>query len=336
MTHRKLSLLAPAALAVLTVLLLVACSNGDPGLTRAQVQEIVREEMAEAPVPPRPEPALTSADVEEAIRATMAEMPQPDAGLSEEEVGQIVHTAMAAMPEPQPGLTSADVEEAIRAAMAEMPQPDAGLSEEEVGQIVHTAMAAMPEPQPGLTSAAAEKIARSVVASIPSRSNPIEYTRFFVERAVTKYETQGLDATLAYYNREESIDGQWYVFIVDDNDEVIAHPDGSLIGLDLKGPLGTDANGYEFGPEMLSAAEDGRWVSYVYRNPETRSIGAAFGELQLKNAWVVRHDGLLFGSGWYVDADEFTKSFVAAAVDKFRSVGLEATIAYFTGPESVY
>ena len=45
---------------------------------------------------------------------------------------------------------------------------------------------------------------------------------------------------------------------------------------------------------------------------------------------------LLFASGWYVNADEFTKSLVFAAVNKFRSAGLEATIAYFTGPESVY
>ena len=121
---------------------------------------------------------------------------------------------------------------------------------------------------------------------------------------------------------------------VDGNDLVIAHPDESLVGLDLKGPLGTDANGYDFGPEMLSADEDGRWVSYVYGNPETRPIGTAFGELQLKNTWVVRHDGLLFGSGWYVDADEFIKSFVAAAVSKFHAVGLEGTVEYFAGSES--
>ena len=45
---------------------------------------------------------------------------------------------------------------------------------------------------------------------------------------------------------------------------------------------------------------------------------------------------LLFASGWYVNADEFTRSLVFAAVNKFRTAGLEATIAYFTGPESVY
>ena len=88
---------------------------------------------------------------------------------------------------------------------------------------------------------------------------------------------------------------------------------------------------------MLAATEDGAWVSYVYNNPASENTGDDhLGAVQLKNAWVMRHDGLLFGSGWYVNGDEFTKSLVFAAVNKFRSAGLEATIAYFTGPESVY
>ena len=62
----------------------------------------------------------------------------------------------------------------------------------------------------------------------------------------------------------------------------LAHPDSERRGLDLKGWVGTDANGYEFGPEMLSADEDGKWVSYVYRNPESGGIGSDFGELELK------------------------------------------------------
>ena len=107
------------------------------------------------------------------------------------------------------------------------------------------------------------------------------------------------------------------------------------MGLDLKGPVGTDANGYNFGPEMLSATGDGKWVSYVYRNPESGGLGSDYtGTLQLKNAWVVRHDGLLFASGWYVVADEFTKAFVAAAVAKFREVGLQGTVEYFNSPVS--
>ena len=216
---------------------------------------------------------------------------------------------------------------------------DAGLSRAEVEEIVderiRTAIADNPQSQPPVTSADVEEIARGIVASIPPKSAPAEYTKFFVNNAISRYETQGLNATLSHYNREESVDGQWYVFIIDENDLVIGHPDPHRLGLDLKGWVGTDANGYAFGPDMLSATEDGKWVSYVYQNPESSTLGSDHnGTLQLKNAWVVRHDGLLFSSGWYVNADEFTKALVSAAVNKFRSVGLEATIAYFASPES--
>ena len=48
----------------------------------------------------------------------------------------------------------------------------------------------------------------------------------------------------------------------------------------------------------------------------------------------MRHDGLLFASGWYIDADEFTRQLVSVAVDKFNSGGLAATVAYFASPGS--
>ena len=63
---------------------------------------------------------------------------------------------------------------------------------------------------------------------------------------------------------------------------------------DRAGPraLRVDSAGYFYGDDTLSATEAGKWVSYVYRNPET-------GEEARKHTWVVRHDGLFFGSGWY-------------------------------------
>ena len=75
--------LAPA---VFLLGLLVSC-GGDAGLSRAEVEEIVRDGLADAPVPAQPEPGLTSADVEEAIRAAMAEKPQPESGMLPAEVG---------------------------------------------------------------------------------------------------------------------------------------------------------------------------------------------------------------------------------------------------------
>ena len=280
---RKPGLREMALLALLVPLLLIVCGDGDRGLSRAEVEEIVRAERASAAA------------------------------------------------ERQNGVTSADLEEAIRAAIAAIARTEAWLSRAEVEEIVNAAVAAIPESKTGITSADAEVIARAVVASIPPRSDPPAYTKFFVENAISMYKTQGLEATLAHYNRGESIDGQWYLFIVDENDLVIGHPDPQRLGLDLKGWVGFDANGYNFWPEMMSATEEGKWVSYVYKNPESGSISPDdLGEVELKNVWVVRHDGLLFGSGWYIDVDQFTKDIVAAVVDLFGMVGLEATVESFS------
>ena len=315
-----------AFLFLLAPMLFIACGEGDGGLFRGEVEEIVRAEMAEAPAPQPPEPGLTATDVEKAIREAISEVLPQESGLTQSQVEEIVQTAIDANPQLQPGFTLADVEEAIRA--------EERLSRTEVEQIVRAAIANIPEPPAGLTAADAERITRGVMASVPPRSPPAEFTKFFVEDAISRYETLGLDTTLAYYNRQESVDGQWYVFIIDENDLVMGHPDPHRLGLDLKGWVGTDANGYNFGPDILSATEDGKWVSYVYRNPDDGGPGSNnTGTLQLKNVWVLRHNGLLFASGWYINADEFTKTFVATAARVFRTEGLEGTIAYFASPE---
>ena len=246
MRFRKPSALAPAAMAVLALLLVAACGDADaePGLTRAEVEEIVRAELADA--------------------------------------------------------------------------------------------RALSQPGPGLTPAEVERIARRVVTSIPLKSDPAEYTRFFVDAAIARYETQGLEATLAHYSHKESIDGQWYVFIIGEDDRLIAHPNPYRLGLDLRGWVGTDANGYNYGPEMLSATDEGKWVSYVYRNPESGGIGPDHtGALEYKHVWTVRHDGLLFASGWYIPADEYTRFVVDEAIARYQAEGLEETLAYYSSLESV-
>ena len=209
---------------------------------------------------------------------------------------------------------------------------DAGLSRAEVEEMVQAAIEDLPDTQSGLTSNEAEDIARSVLASTPPRSALAEYTKHLVDNAISFYETRGLDAAVAHYNREESVDGQWYVYIVGGDGMVVGHPEAERRGLNLRGWVGTDSNGYNFGPEMLSATEDGKWVSYVYRNPESGRLGS--GDFELKNVWVVRRDGLLFASGWYINADEFTKKLVSLAVESFRAGGLPEAVAYFADPGS--
>ena len=286
MTGRTRSILLAAGLMLLIPALLAACAGDDAGLTRAEVEEIVRSEMAAA---------------------------APQAGAST-------------------GMTPDDVEGIVNDSIAEMSPPEPGLTRAEVEEIVGAAIAGIAQTQPGLSADEAERIARAAIAAVPSKATPAEYTQHVVDNAIARYQAQGLDATLAHYNSPQSVDGQWYVFIIDENDMVIGHPEPERVGLDVKGWVGTDVNGYEFGTAMLAADEGGKWVSYVYRNPASGGLGT--GDFEFKNVWVERHDGLLFASGWYIDAAVFTEQLVSVAVDKYRDLGLAETMVYFASPGS--
>lgn len=131
---------------------------------------------------------------------------------------------------------------------------------------------------------------------LPSKCDPADYTIATVMRAIARYEAEGLEAAVAYYSSPESIDGPWYVGIIDGDGVSLAHYDPAVRGQSLDGPLGVDVTGYEFGKDLMAIGEDGGWVTYVFLNPET-------GAQQLKHSWGIVHDGLLFGSGWYEAAE---------------------------------
>ena len=44
---------------------------------------------------------------------------------------------------------------------------------------------------------------------------------------------------------------------------------------------------------MPQATEAGHWIHYLWPNPATDGIE------EPKHSWAVRHDGLIFGSGYY-------------------------------------
>ena len=118
-----------------------------------------------------------------------------------------------------------------------------------------------------------------------------DFTQEFVQAALDRYDRDGREATLAYHNSSVSIDREWYVFIIDENDLFVSHPVMSdQIGQDVKTIVGSD--GYELGKEIARATEDGHWIHYLWPNPVS-------GEEEPKHSWVIRHDGLIFGSGYY-------------------------------------
>ncbi len=186
----------------------------------------------------------------------------------------------------------------------------------------------------------------------PSPSEPAAYTVALVEEALAYYEREGLDAALARYRSPSAVDGDWYVFIADAaSGDVLAHYDPEVVGEPLDGPLGVDVTGYRFGEILRAADERGSWVSYVFASPRS-------GEPQRKHAWVVRRDGLLFGSGWYDHAAfatpapeptsaptpappgkgspaAFTRAFVAQALALVETRGFSHALDYYNSPESI-
>ena len=173
-----------------------------------------------------------------------------------------------------------------------------------------------------------------------TKVDPTAYTVALVHQALQRYNDEGREATVSYYNSPESVDGEWYVFILDETDKVIAHRSPGLLGMDLKGDLGLDSAGYRFGDVMLSADEQSLWVDYLFLNPVT-------GNQEFKHSWVVRRDGLLFGSGWYqvlpsspvditkADPAAYTVAFVDRALVRYRAYGRERAVEYYNSPESV-
>ncbi len=173
-----------------------------------------------------------------------------------------------------------------------------------------------------------------------SKADRAGYTVATVEKALRLYDSKGRQATLAYYNSPESVDGEWYVIIADENKEIIAHPNPDVLGESLFGPMGVDFTGYRHGEAIAGATEAGKWVDYIFFNPAT-------GRDEYKHTWAVRHDGLIFASGWYqvlptlalavtkAEPAEYTVAFVERAVRYYKAHGREEAVAFFSSTESV-
>ena len=211
-----------------------------------------------------------------------------------------------------------------------------------------------PTGEQGRPGPAGQSAVDEAAASIPSRSTPEEYTKYLVRDAIDRYESGGLETTVAYYNTKESVDGQWYVFIIDQDNIMIAHAGNpALVDRPISAAVGP--NGYPAGEAVAAVAdEDGAWFHYTFPNP---SSGAA----ETKHAWMVKHDGLVFDytfsnpssgaaetkvrfrvhPGWHEsgprksDAPAYTRSLVRQALNLYDALGLEAAVDYYGSEESV-
>ena len=185
-----------------------------------------------------------------------------------------------------------------------------------------------------LSFGCAEQQADDVATLDAPRSQPAAYTQAYVQAAIDSYEADGLDETVAYYNSMDSTTGQWYMFIADENGTLLAHgANQDLVGVPLSDVKGE--NGYPSGRIAADDAdEDGEWSEYVFFNPDT-------GRSQIKHSWLVTHDGLIFGSGWYEDGPRksdqpaYTQEYVGQALNLYDASGRDVLVDYYNDPVSV-
>ena len=127
----------------------------------------------------------------------------------------------------------------------------------------------------------------------PVVEDPRAYTVGYVEQAIAYYEREGREATVAYYNSAESIDGDWYLVLLDETDAILTNPVfPNIIGMNHQS-VGL-ASGFEpIGDgEVIDATEEGHWFSYSFFNPTTA-------ENDQMHTYAIRYDGIIFSAAYF-------------------------------------
>lgn len=175
-------------------------------------------------------------------------------------------------------------------------------------------------------------------AGPPPKTERDAYTKWYVQKAVDRYQETGRQATIDYYNNEAGADDQWYIFIADVNTGItVAHATiPSRVGQNSSQRV--DITGHAYGPLLFAAPDSGHWVDYVFYNPQTDTGGT-------KHTWAIRQDDLIFASGWYEDSHpvppptkaepgSYTRAFVEDAIWFYESNGRNALIEHLDSPDS--
>lgn len=140
-------------------------------------------------------------------------------------------------------------------------------------------------------------VASTACSGSDSSQHPAARTVEYVAEAVEMYDAEGADATIEHYNTPQSMDGQWYLMTVDRETTVtLTHafqPD--RVG-DQRRDVFTD-DGRDVREAAITLTDNGPgWFTYNFINPVSN-------QLERKHVWAVRHDGLIFASGYYEPLD---------------------------------
>ena len=152
-------------------------------------------------------------------------------------------------------------------------------------------------------------------ASVVLTGSDLDKAKEQVAAAIYRYNQIGDDAFDEISDTDGSfIDGETYTFVITTGGVVRAHaanPD--LVGDDISDLQDSDGSLVTQGIIDAASAQGGL-ATYRFNNPVT-------GEEEPKDSWVVRHDGLIFGSGDYITEAEWSQQMVNQALALYDEIG---------------
>ena len=121
----------------------------------------------------------------------------------------------------------------------------------------------------------------------------LEKVQKMVLKAINLYDEIGTKSFEQFDTSPKFHDGALYVYVIRADDaRMMVHVDKSLIGKNVHDLI--DVDGINLGELFIKGAtESGAWVSYKFKHPVNQ-------EILPKKAWVIKHDGFVFGSGTYL------------------------------------
>lgn len=128
---------------------------------------------------------------------------------------------------------------------------------------------------------------------IPSRVDAAKIVKQQVAAAIARYQEVGRQVFDEISKTDgDYIDGELYVFVLNAGGVSLAHAaNPSLVGQNLYN-LQDSTGAFIVQGILETASPEGAWGDYLFENPLT-------GNEEPKRSWVVKHDGLIFGSGYY-------------------------------------
>ena len=154
-----------------------------------------------------------------------------------------------------------------------------------------------------------------VLASSLGVESPAMSVQRVVEETVSLYESEGEEA-FAIINAMRSTDPR-YPFVIDyETQAMVAHAAiPQLVGVDARTIVTPDRSHEEILADL--ERDGGTWVEYRFPNPAT-------GEEERKITWLLLHDGLVFGSGYYVNPITQVQEVVVEAIKLYETEGADA------------